>query len=375
MRVGDLDGKGTVYNIAARHNTSGVVVDFAGSLILEGGERIRAFKTESRLTIHNLKSKKSAMFPNAKGGEIPFFPEAGWGTMYFTDRRIVFLRMPDYDQLFAIYYRRHSSKDHGPVVPYMVNARAMQIAQSLGMEYLEVRYPEITKCDVGLYKVGLTIAGPLGDEYVMTLPREDYHMLEPSFVGPLTDKKPRRGARYDKPLMYVSLFVACLAGLVFLGWDSLFLEVVLIGFLVAALYIFSGPSIENVKKNKWGQERASFAGMVIAFTLGTVFLAMGVIVALLRGVPLAAVLGGLFSMGLFFLALVARREWKRHSYNKRFIPFKYRCPSCGEFLQRTDIACAKCGAIVWWYRTKNTYSVRNRTGSRTRPADAWSPLP
>jgi hypothetical protein len=152
LRVGDIDGRNVVYRLTALRAGNGRVVDFSGAIMLEPHERLIFFENDILPDIRNAGGRKdrfySNLYPTSDGLLVRFDPSLGWGTMYFTDRRILFLRKPDIDQLSVIYGCRSSSD-----LPSDVRSRARDIAQSGGMEFIEIPYEDVVRYERGAYSV------------------------------------------------------------------------------------------------------------------------------------------------------------------------------------------------------------------------------
>lgn len=369
MRVGDVDGLNSVYRITARRDYSGFVIDFSGTLFLESGEKLLSFRTESLLHIVGSSSKTADRYPSFGGELVEFYPEAGWGTMFITDRRIVFLRKPEYNQLWEAY--KSTQHAYGGGIPDRVFNRALRIHRQGAMEYLEIRYEDVTHYEEGKYTATVAVASTTHSEYMLYFDKKDFERIRPILDDRLVEGKKRPLTRYRRELVLLAIELALFAG--FVLWDNIMRWILLFGFsiipwLLLIVYIWR-PKLKNVKKNKWGQMRAAFLGTIVAFTVGTVFAALGVIGILMgRGFGSGFFVAMLFSLLLFVLAAAARREWRYYTMNERYVPYKYRCPDCRTLVTRREIGCAKCGAVLWWLHLRK---FRLRRHGRKRMHEAW----
>ena len=117
MRIGDVDGRGVIY-------------DRDGGLILEKGEQlIRAYR-DYYATI------TTCWRPYLK--HISFDGNAGKGTVYLTDRRLVFVRVPNPFETL-----KQDSTPYALPTGFAKSMRAKWILKARGMEFCEVRYDDI----------------------------------------------------------------------------------------------------------------------------------------------------------------------------------------------------------------------------------------
>ncbi|MBE0518260.1 MAG: hypothetical protein IH630_03400 [Thermoplasmata archaeon] len=349
MRVGDLDGKNSIYEVRAVQDYSGFVVNFSGHLIPESGEKILFFETESLLNIHKCGSINNHFYPSFGGESVEFYPEAGWGTLYLTDRRIIFLRKPEANQLYESY--KSSSNMYSPeTVPDRVYMRAIRIHRFGGMEFLEIRYEDIIRFEEGKYTSTMFLQGGIDTEYEMTLDRHCFERVRPILAGKFIEGRRRPLMRHLSALALITLNMVALIGVIIL--DDLLriipLIVIIFSFAILAISYIFGPEIKNVKKNKWGQDRASFVGTVVAFAVGMVFVALGIAALIISGSAMVLIVTLLFSGFMFILSAIALKEYKFHRVNRLFVSYMYKCPACGTLVSRREIGCGQCGAVVWW---------------------------
>jgi hypothetical protein len=306
MRVGGKGGKGSIYRVKSEQDSSGIVVNFSGSLIPEPSEKMLSCVTEWYLRISD-----RIRYQNSSGRWIKFFPEAGWGTMYFTDRRMVFLRHLDMYQLQAVYM--------GGLVSDELRIRSFDLMNAL--EFLEIRYEDVTTYFEGKHLVRIMVKGGAGEEFGLEMSDSEFNIVLKAILSHM---------RVDGRKMSVAMET------------------------MNRLYLSPAKGVESAKHDKWGQARVALLGVIVALLLGHVFLASCVWVVLVRDDWIGLIIGASVYLGFLYLALLAVSEWRMHSFNQKNIPSKYPCTNCGELISRREISCPRCGAVVWWlYERRN----------------------
>jgi hypothetical protein len=145
----------------------------AGDIILEGGEKLVAVLPDTRigLMIGWKSVGRDDKYPSMHGAMAPFHSYDGPGSLYITDRRIVFLRRPDLNEIRG----NRSGEDMGVGSDL---ARAHSILSANGLEYCEIRFEDIA--DFKEKKAGTRLylsAG--GQQYHLSLAKEEASALVP----------------------------------------------------------------------------------------------------------------------------------------------------------------------------------------------------
>jgi hypothetical protein len=185
MKTGDVDGIDRVYKVVGQMDRAGMMMNFAADLKLEGDEKLVTVFTDTDFPIKTgWGSWGGGKFPSASGQLTEFYEDDGKGSLFVTDRRIVFLRRPDLELI----HKHHSGGGNSPW-PYM--QRAKHIMAAGGLEYFEVSY----------YDVQFYLRKRWGMYVYMKVERKKYRMTldneETSAILPLMKVK---GIRSRKPM-------------------------------------------------------------------------------------------------------------------------------------------------------------------------------
>lgn len=142
MRVGQLDGKGTVYKVASEMDPGGDAMNYAADLITEAGEQILSVHPNVFLHLTSGWGRTGGVvkLKGVSGITKEFDSAGGVGCLFFTDRRIVFLRRPDPYEIKRVYYT-----PYGAPTAIADSFRALAILNSLGLEFAEVRFEDIVR--------------------------------------------------------------------------------------------------------------------------------------------------------------------------------------------------------------------------------------
>ena len=142
MRVGHLDGRGIVYRVVSEIDPGGDAVNFAADLITEEGERVLSVHPNVFFHIRSGWGRTSGKvkLEGAHGIKSEFDSAVGVGSLFFTDRRIVFIRRPDPYEIKRVYY---TYLDAPVAIADLLRAR--DILNNLGLEFVEVRFCDIVK--------------------------------------------------------------------------------------------------------------------------------------------------------------------------------------------------------------------------------------
>lgn len=356
MRAGDLDGRNIVYGLTAAVRKGGQIAEFSGSIALGRQETVLAFKTEFRPSIRMItprKDKFKGLFlPTTDGLLKRFYPGDGWGTVYLTDRRILFLRRPDVDELREIY--GVSDLEPERIVPLSTAFRATRLIMEGGMEFLEIMHEDITRYERGLRHVKVTFR-TVGEELCgIILPREQFDVIEPLLEAKMVQGTRKAIIRADVPVFHLSMALIEAASILVLlftdhpAYNLIGWAVAVIVPMVVVLREAYVPKISNVKRKKWGEAgRLRTMTIAVGAVSGVIF-AFGASVSFLVG----SVVGFVFSLAVSSIfataAIFLRMDWKRAARFEQAFEYEYNCPSCGKTVTRRDIACASCGSCVWW---------------------------
>ncbi|MCJ7464746.1 MAG: hypothetical protein MUO81_08410 [Thermoplasmata archaeon] len=187
MRVGNIDGNGVIYRVLSRGDPKGVATIYAGDIILEGGERLVAVLRDTRLGLMiGWKSVgRDDKYPSIHGDMTPFHSYDGPGSLYITDRRIVFLRRPDLKEIRG----NRSGEDMGVGSDL---ARARSILSANGLEYCEIKFEDIAdfKEKRGGTRLYLSAGG---QQYHVSLDKEEADALVPLLKKRFPDSGHRAG--------------------------------------------------------------------------------------------------------------------------------------------------------------------------------------
>ncbi|HIJ16447.1 MAG TPA: hypothetical protein HA364_01550 [Thermoplasmata archaeon] len=373
MRVGDLDERNRVYRLTVVRNCDGRVTEFSGSIVLEQGERVISYTTDFRPMMWRSGWKrdqfKASLFPNTEGMMTFFAPGEGWGTIYFTDRRMLFLRRPDIHQLMEIH--NVSKYDMDASVPSNILQRAAAVIAGGGLEFFEIRYEDVVRYDCGLRSADIRVR-VVDEEYVLRLPRKVFDKVSPILNERRIDGKKKMLMFCDIPILWMAAAsIECLILLasVFSDDGNLRKFWLMMGVLFPLLVLYlltRTPRLRNVKKKKWGRSKAARTHAVVAFLVAATFLVPGIILTYFHESLVLFVFVMAF-VGIFAAyGLIVNREWKIWSRFEKIVLYTYRCPNCGKTVTRDNIACSSCGSCTWW-----TCSVRIHKPRRKRRLDIF----
>lgn len=121
MRIGDIDGKGKIY-------------DDEGHLILEEGEILHSQISKTLITI----GRGWSPF-----GKILFDGSYGNGTIFLTDKRIVFIRRPDVKSIKTSHWLQPDFGSGEVEEKDKAIAHANRLNAFQAFDYLEIRYEDI----------------------------------------------------------------------------------------------------------------------------------------------------------------------------------------------------------------------------------------
>ena len=144
MRVGDVDGKGVVYTVVAELDPGHDAVNFAADIILEDGERVISVYPNVflDLTAGWGRTGGPIELPDLNHQKKRFDARIGVGSIFFTDRRIVFLRRPDPHEIGRVY---NTPLEVADSVGDAIEAR--HILNRIGLEFAEIRLDDIARIE------------------------------------------------------------------------------------------------------------------------------------------------------------------------------------------------------------------------------------
>jgi len=355
VRVGDLDERNHVYKITAVRNRDGRVVEFSGSIVLEPGERIISHSVGFRPIIwmrgRKIGTLGDSLLPTTEGMLTKFFPGDGWGTIYFTDRRILFLRKPALHHLAEIY--NVSPYDIDASIPPNTLLRAAAVISGGGMEFLEIRYEDITRYECGISSADIRF-NVLEHEYVLRLPRKVFEEISAVLITKGIAGKVRALTPRDIPFFWMAAAsLECFVLLTWLSSDSNAQRRMwaMIGVLMPllVLYLLSRtPRLRNVKRRQWGMSKGSRVKSILAFSIAAAILLPGSILTYYHESMTILVFVMAFVSIFAAAGLLFRRDWRTWSRFEEIVPRSYLCPNCGRIVTRNDVGCNHCGACVWW---------------------------
>ncbi len=355
MRVGDLDGRNSVYKLTVLQTKNGRVVDLSGSVVLDPHERLLFSKTEFRpiiLRTGHRKDKFDRFFPTSDGSLIEFFPGDGWGTIYFTDCRIIFLRRPSYEQLMEVY--GSSRYDTEPTIPRANLLRAARIMADEGLEFFEIRHEDITRFECGMRHANIRFRTVDENEYALRLPKETSDRIVPVLESRGVQGTKRKIAIGDIPIFWslVASFPCAFFLMWLLGGEEIIRNLGLslsILSVLAMMYLMSSiPSVKSVKKRRWGGARASRIKTILAFSIAGAIMIPGVVLTYFHDSILILVFTLAFCSVFIAAGIFLSKDWKYLSKFEGLLGYEYICPSCGRAITRRDISCTGCGSCVWW---------------------------
>lgn len=365
MRVGDVDGRNEVYRLRAVRSRDDRVAEFSGSIVLEPGEKIISFTTDFRPVVWRKRRRssfKGELFPTKDGMLVKFYPQDGWGTMYLTDRRMLFLRRPSPMHLGVVY---GVSKYGDPgKVPWNNVRRASAVVSGGGLEFLEIRYEDIIRYDRGLGSARIRFR-VVEDEYVLRLPRKAFDT-----ISSILDLRGVKGNRRPLILSEIPVFwmlIASVETLILLTGmmsDSsstrrAFALLSLLPLLVGLYSLAARPTVRKVKKRLWGMMKGSRKVALSSSIVSAAFFVGGTTMSYLHGTVIILVFALAFA-GIFgVLGALSAREWRIWSRFEEIVKFEYQCPECGQTVTRRDVGCSGCGSCIWW-----TCSVKLHKKSR-----------
>jgi len=168
MRVGDIDGRDLVYRVIIKQDSRGLTKNYAGDLLFENGEKLSAVFPDIRIGLSSKVKKQGVhLFPSSTGSYVQFFDYEGTGSLYITDKRIVFLRRPD----IASIRRAHGQDNYlGPA------SRVLPILSANALEYCEVRLEDISVFKPLLSGSNLNIVAR-GQRYKLRIGKEETRVL------------------------------------------------------------------------------------------------------------------------------------------------------------------------------------------------------
>ena len=350
MRVGDIDGRNVVYRLTSESTCLGHVVNYSGTAVLESGERLLFFKREVLPEIMGDEGEDRFhhfLYPTSDGLLVNFYPGVGWGTMYFTDRRMLFLRRPDVRQLLAMYGNSSMFE-----VPRPVLDRTRHVEMRGGMEYLEIPYEDVLRYERGAFFARIWVRKSPERECVIRLPRKVFDRIASLLDARGVPGKRRHLSIAGIPKVRLGLVVLMMFSAMkgFLDDDFTY---ILLAFALGlfALMIFSvvsGGGLRRAKATRWESGIWSRIGKWAAYSIAGTFFVCGATISYLMH-SLAPIIFCLFCGGVFLVVgLALRWDWSRTSEFRKRVPYRYKCPSCRAALTRRDIGCPKCGAPVWW---------------------------
>ncbi len=355
MRVGDIDGRNVVYRLTSETTCFGQVVNFSGTMILEPNEHILFFRREVLPEIVGTGGKKDRFYdffyPTSDGQLVNFYPGYGYGTMFFTDHRMLFLRRPEARLLSAMYGESSMFE-----MPDQVVSRARNIEMAGGMEFLEIPYRDVVRYERSAFFAYLWVRKSPERECILRLPRKDFNRIASLLDARGVPAKKRPVSIYEIPKVRLSLVVLsvllALKAVVDRDATSMLL---LIALCPVILIVFQGASSGGLKRFKaarWDSGIWHRIGKWAAYLIAGIFFTVGAIVSYLThdSFPLIFCL---FCGGVFLVVgLVLTWDWRNISGFRGKVPYRYKCPSCRAALSRRDLGCPGCGAPVWWKHLK-----------------------
>ncbi len=116
-------------------------VELAAEILLNAGEQLLGVLHNQLIFFHGGWTNwfPDPRFPSADGTGIVFYDTDGRGSLFITDSRVVFLRVPDLREV----RRRHHGSDGYSKVPPLFMAKA--IIDAGAFEYCEIRYSDVFK--------------------------------------------------------------------------------------------------------------------------------------------------------------------------------------------------------------------------------------
>jgi hypothetical protein len=140
MRVGNLSGRGTVYRLV-KVGESQDLIELKGEILLNAGERLLGVLHNQLILFHGGWSNwgPDPRFPSADGTGVVFYDTDGRGSLYITDSRVVFLRIPD---LKEVRRNHHGHDGYSKIAPLHM---AQAIINAGALEYCEIRYSDVVK--------------------------------------------------------------------------------------------------------------------------------------------------------------------------------------------------------------------------------------
>lgn len=150
MRAGGADGYGEVYGFTATRDRKSGATTIAVTPKLQSDETLVAKFPETKLRIRGehagvIASSAGGYPGNEEGKTVFFVPEAKEGTLYVTDRRILFLRRGiDWKAGYLAYKEGAIPTDAPSNAPSRVLACA-------GLEYFEIGLEDIVGLDAGFF--------------------------------------------------------------------------------------------------------------------------------------------------------------------------------------------------------------------------------
>ena len=310
MKVGDMDGWDQIYQVVGIEESDSPFIELAGVFLSRTNEKILKVHTEVLVTL--LKShvhgyNNAHKFPSACGEYIDFCPEAGWFNLYITNERMVFLRHPDTAQIYALL--NLSPQDTITGAPKQLFNRVEYLTEKGALEYIEILYNDIEsyRYDGNRLMADLKLSG--SDSYSLEL----YGPTATSADSVLS-KMPNPPNRIKSRLNWVGRLFAY--------------------FFVAEALLLLG---------------ALYYGTFFASAFSIILVA----------ITLLAIINKLNSSGANLLKKykdTVKESWKhppryvrkKYGFKRNPFPSKYNCPNCGSVVDRVDIACRGCKAIVYW---------------------------
>jgi hypothetical protein len=174
MRVGGQDGRESVYKVVMKPDFQDLTAIFAGDIILERGESLKAVVPDMSFSLlAGWRRFLIGKFGITMNGElIPFTDESGTGSLYITDRRLLFLRRPDLRSLYKHYTNANSSP------PIALLKWVGEITKTNSLEYCEVRVEDIIRYKE--HREGGTLYIDLGtDKFHLFLGEESWQIVGP----------------------------------------------------------------------------------------------------------------------------------------------------------------------------------------------------
>lgn len=318
MLVGDGDGAGSVFSSKAEADPSGVALNVSVNLVLSPGEKLHFWRIGSRLNVTG-----PPLYPIRSGEMTEFFPDAGSGTMYFTDRRIVFLRHPSLDEIGWIYSLQSPRSVGTSAIPEAVRRRVFRVLLRGGVEYLEVGYEEVTSFKEGKHAAMLIIRGYDDKTRTMILPAADFKV----FILPMLERRLVEGERLPAPRKPPQ-----------------------------RTYDRSPPGL--VKDNRGYSNGLALMAALLSLAIGVVVLGAFLYTSYQRNDPFGIVFGVMIFAMFFLFFRVAINEWRTGHLDRKHLSHTYRCPNCRTLITRESVGCPSCGAVVWWVRYRDRAVAR-----------------